>query len=98
MPPRKSVPPPCTCSCHVKVSPPETMTKWMLIQEIQKYGKLKYATYRNHDELTAILKELREQNGRCDKVIPKSVVNVKTSFIDPPRSLTICSSSSRVQS
>lgn len=54
--------PTCNCRCHQKVAP-EFMNKWALVKEIEKYGKLKYATNRSRDELIEILYDLNNPNS-----------------------------------
>lgn len=76
----------CSCVCHQRILHPDKMTKWMLIQEIQKYGTLKYATCRNREELTQILMELRKNNEN-DEVSPKGFCSVKTT-VTPQQDIT----------
>lgn len=54
----------CCCNCHKTpdMLPPDQMAKWTLVREIEKYGKLKYATNRPRDELIEILTDLKNED------------------------------------
>ena len=63
----------CCCKCHQPDTlPPEQMQKWTLVKEIEKYGKLKYATNRPRQELIDILHDLK--NGDSSIMIIDGVI------------------------
>jgi hypothetical protein len=58
----------CCCKCHIKTY--EDMNKWELIQEVKRYGRIRYAASRTKADLIKLLRELRNGNGH---LIPREV-------------------------
>ena len=69
------------------------MTKWEIITEIEKYGRLKYAPNRHHMQLVEILTQLQNNDRRI--VILNGVISFVGGSAEDIRSWLIIGDSER---